>query len=424
MNTNLRTWSWVLTTNAGEGLPYAVVNLMLVALLADLGTESGTVTAATGLLSLPWALKALWSPAVDTTGTKRGWMLWMQVVMGALLLAAGLSLGLPAAGGRLPLLLAAMGGVAVASATYDVACDGYYMLALSERRQSFFVGIRSMAYRLGMLLASGGLVALAGRTEWRPALFVAAGIFLLLALLHTRLLPSVERRQSACPTFDATGDTPTARRQKSSVQAIVRAFFARRDLGFVLLFLFFYRLGEAFLSKVSILFLKAPAEAGGIDLTGEQYGLIYGTFGILSLTVGGIVGGMAISRYGLRRCIVPMAIMLNLPDLLYVWMAAAQPTSLWTVGACVSFEQLGYGFGLTAYTVYLLRCADGEFRTSHYAFLTALMAIGMSVPTVLSGYALAAWGYRTFFVVACLLTLPSMALAVWYRARSPRQSAA
>lgn len=407
MNGNLRTWSWVLTSNLGEGLPYAIVNLTLVALLADLGTDSGTVTAATALLSLPWALKALWSPAVDVVGTKRGWMLWMQVLMGLLLVAAAFALGVPERG-RLPLLLAAMGAVAFASATYDVATDGYYMLALPERRQSFFVGFRSMAYRLGMLLASGGVVALAGLTAWRPALLASGGALLLLALLHARLLPSVEGHRAAAPS---AGDTTP------SLHAVVRSFFVRGDLAFMLLFLFTFRLGEAFLSKVSILFLKAPVASGGVGLTGEQYGFIYGTCGILSLILGGILGGIVISRYSLRRCVVPMALLLNLPDLLYVWMAAVQPASLWTIGSCVAFEQLGYGFGLTAYTVYLLRSADGPFRTSHYAFLTALMGIGMSVPTILSGYALEAWGYRTFFVVACLLTLPSLAVSVWYSLR-------
>ena len=408
MNGNLRTWGWVLTSNLGEGLPYAIINLTLVALLADLGTDSGTVTAATALLSLPWALKALWSPAVDVVGTKRGWMLWMQVLMGLLLVVAAFALGMPE-GGRLSLLLAAMGAVAFASATYDVATDGYYMLALPERQQSFFVGFRTMAYRLGMLLASGGVVALAGRASWPTALGTAGSLMLLLALLHGRLLPVVERSGGRAPEV-SSASRPTARE-------VFRSFLAKDDLAFMLLFLFTFRLGEAFLSKVSMLFLKTSVEAGGLGLTGEQYGLVYGTCGVLALLVGGVLGGVAISRYGLRRCIVPMALLLNLPDLLYIWMAVARPESLWTVAFCVSFEQLGYGFGLTAYTVYLLRSADGPFRTSHYAFLTALMGIGMSVPTILSGYALEAWGYRTFFVVACLLTLPSLVVSVWYRLR-------
>ncbi len=408
--------TWVLTSNFSEGVPYAIVNIMMVAMFADLGLDAGTVTLLTSLLSLPWAVKALWSPVVDTVGTKRNWMLWMQAVMAVVLGLAALSLGLES--WLVPLVVCAA-LTAFASATYDISCDGYYMLALDEHDQSFLVGFRSFAYRLGMLLVTGGLTALAGWwmqsegdvtdpatafSAWSHTLFAAAALFAVLCLLHSFLLPVVESRTSLSET-----SSPTV---GNAMADTVRTFFSKPGLGFMFLFLFTYRLGEAFLSKTSILFLKAPVAQGGIGLDNAQYGLLYGTIGILSLVVGGILGGIAVSSGGksrmesLRRWIIPMAIALNVPDLLYIWMSYAQPSSLWTVGTCVAIEQFGYGFGFTAYTIYLLECAQGPWKTAHYAFLTALMAVGMMIPSAISGYCMNALSYPHFFLLTVLLTVP------------------
>jgi len=419
--------TWVLTSNFSEGVPYAIVNIMMVAMFADLGLDAGTVTLLTSLLSLPWAIKALWSPVVDTVGTKRSWMLWMQAVMAVVLGLAAMSLGLQT--WLVPLVVCAA-LIAFASATYDISCDGYYMLALDEKDQSFLVGFRSFAYRLGMLLVTGGLTALAGWwmsrdaalpapafSAWAKTLAVAAALFAGLCLLHNLLLPKVEQR-SVC-SGSVAASTPSSHSLGTAMADTVRTFFLKPGLPFMFLFLFTYRLGEAFLSKTSILFLKTPVEEGGIGLGNTDYGLLYGTVGILALVVGGILGGIAISSHGksrmegIRRWIIPMAIALNVPDLLYVWMSYAQPQSLWVVGSCIAIEQFGYGFGFTAYTVYLLECAQGPWKTAHYAFLTALMAVGMMIPSAVSGYCMNALSFPRFFILTCLLTVPGFLVSFW-----------
>lgn len=398
MMQKLKTWTWVLSANFAEGVPYTIVNVMLVALLADMGAGNGKAAMIPSLLALPWMWKFLWSPVVDTRGTKRNWMLAMQAVMGVAFTLIAFSLQLS---WWLPLVVCLSSLAALASATYDVACDGFYMLSLTPQQQAFFVGIRSTAYRLGMLFVSGFLLILAKDGSigaWSRTFFISGLLMLALAVVHKFLLPK--------PLQEIFRKTDTGS---------IRSFFSihhGRELVIMLLFIFSYRLGEAFLSKVTMLFLKDSVVNGGMGLDNEQYGFIYGTFGTLSLVIGGILGGICISRWGLRRCIIPMALALNIPDLLYVWMAqmeAGTVTELWLIGTCVSIEQFGYGFGFTAFTVYLLECAKGPYQTSHYAFLTALMAFGLMIPSTISGYVQEAMqSYHTYFIMACMLTVPGL----------------
>lgn len=412
-------WPWILSSYLGEGLPYAIVNTLMVALLADMGMSNGSVAAITGMLSIPWSLKFIWSPLVDSVSTKRRWMMFMELGLAIVFLATSLSLSTSVWQYTVVVFAAS---AAMLSATYDISCDGFYMKALPQDAQSFFVGIRNMAYRLGWLLATGVLVWVTGRFQqsgfsttmsWQLTFGIIAAIFILLFISYNFLLPKAEKKDT-----EITEDTHSnAAAIKTGYIESIRTFFSYRsfsDLVFLLLFIFTYRLGEAFLSKVTILFLKDTTENGGIGLNNEQYGFLYGTLGILALTVGGILGGIFISRYSLRRSIIPMVLALNVPDLLYVYLSMAQPTSMSIIGTCISIEQFGYGFGFTAYTVYLLQCAKGEYETAHYAFLTALMAIGMAIPTMISGYWQQDLGYTEFFIRACWLTLPGIAMSIWY----------
>lgn len=404
---------WVLSTNFAEGLPYAVITTLSVVMMADMGLSNTQVTLWTSLLAMPWSFKALWSPWISDT---RRWIWLMQVGLAACI--GGVALSLFSVHWLVWCLVAlTVGGFT--SATYDVACDGFYMKALDQGQQSFFVGIRSTAYRLSMIFASGLLTTLVGliargnggdlRTAW---IVVMAGVALLMALFawgHYALLPKVE----------GTGLAKAAGCQQQSaytawhewIDAFV-AFVRKPGLWFVLLFLLFYRLGEALLSKMTILFLKAPVAEGGLGLDNAEYGLLYGTIGVGALTVGGILGGMWVSRYGLKRCVIPMALLLNVPDLLYVWMSVAQPQSRWLIGSLVGIEQLGYGLGFTAYMVFMLQSAQGKYSTSHYAFLTALMALGMNIPSMLSGWLQQSMGYTSFFWAAVICTIPGMVLAI------------
>ncbi len=408
-------WPWVISSNFAEGLPYAVITTLSVVMLADMGLNNAEIAAYSSLLAMPWSMKALWSPVVEIWKGKRWWMWMMQIVLACCFV--GVACGLLTAttqgtGLWLVWVLSFFAVGAFASATYDIACDGFYMQVLNADEQSFFVGIRSTAYRLSMIFASGVLTTVVGllarqsggdlTTSWIQVMFCISALMLLFAFFHGWLLPRPQqgkeiKKETAGGTFLST----------------LISFIRKPGLWFILLFLLFYRLGEALLSKMTILFLKAPIEAGGLGLDNAEYGLIYGTIGVGALTVGGILGGMLVSKYGLRKCVVPMALALNIPDLLYVWMSISQPDNRWLIGACVGTEQFGYGLGFTAYMVFMLQSAKGSYATAHYALLTALMAIGMNLPSMLSGWLQEVLGYTDFFWVVILCTLPGLLVSGW-----------
>lgn len=417
---------WVLSANFAEGLPYAVITTLSVVMMADMGLSNTEVAAWTSLLAMPWSFKALWSPMVGRlphlASAQQGlkvWMWAMQVLLAVCIGGVALSLF---SSHWLVGCLAALTVGAFVSATYDVACDGFYMQALDRDKQSFFVGIRSTAYRLSMIFASGILTTLVGilmrrnggevAIAWAWVMGGVALLMLLFAVLHRLILPA-----GTVTSGSANYDSVAPKAVSGEWRDAFVSFLQKSDLWFILLFLLFYRLGEALLSKMTILFLKAPVEGGGLGLDNAEYGLLYGTIGVSALTIGGILGGMLVSRYGLKRSIVPLALALNVPDLLYVWMSVAQPESRWLIGSLVGIEQFGYGLGFTAYMVFMLQSSQGRFSTAHYAFLTALMAIGMNIPSMLSGWLQESLGYTQFFWVAVACTIPGILLSMALRRR-------
>ena len=418
-------WPWVISTNFAEGLPYAIITTLSVVMLADMGLGNAEVAAYTSLLAMPWSLKALWSPVVEIWQGKRWWMCFMQVILACCFVGVAfglLSATYPDTSFWLPCVLSCFTLGAFASATYDIACDGFYMQVLNTDEQSFFVGIRSTAYRLSMIFVSGLLTTLVGliasqsggslQGAWVQVMMGAGALLLLFGLLHALLLP----KPDVC-SAKLSEENQKENAQKSSAGGTflntLTSFIQKPGLWFILLFLLFYRLGEALLSKMTILFLKAPVEAGGLGLDNAEYGLIYGTIGVGALTIGGILGGMLVSKYGLKKCVIPLALALNLPDLLYVWMSVCQPDNRWLIGSCVGLEQFGYGLGFTAYMVFMLQSAKGSFATAHYAILTALMAIGMNIPSMLSGWLQEFLGYTDFFWVVIACTIPGILISVW-----------
>jgi PAT family beta-lactamase induction signal transducer AmpG len=413
-------WTWVISSYFAEGLPYNVVNTLAVVMLADLALRNSYITLTVSLLSLPWSLKALWSPLVDVYATKRRWLLRAQLACALCFLITAAALLLPAG---MPWILTSLALAAFASATYDIACDGFYMQALSPERQSYFVGIRSTAYRISTIFASGALIYAAGwlRQQGSPVAglsdvaFGWSAVFLLVAVMlvvfsavHNLILPRPVDTQ-----------LPEAERENPlrAFWTVLKSFFTKRDLLFMFLFLIAYRLGEALLAKVTSLFLIDTQAHGGLGLDTKTYGIIYGVAGVSALLVGGILGGMYIARHTLRRSVLWMALALNVPDLLYVWMAYTQPDNLWIIGSAVAVEQFGYGFGLTAYMVYMLQSVKGNFATSHYAFLTCIMALGLMLPGLVSGSLQELLGYAHFFELACVCTLPGFAASWWLMRR-------
>lgn len=409
-------WSWLPSLYFAEGIPYVIVMNLSVIMYKRLGLSNTDIAFYTGWLYLPWVIKPLWSPFVDLLKTKRWWIVSMQLLIGSGL--AGVAFTLPAPF-YLQVSLVLFWLMAFGSATHDVAADGFYMLALDEREQSFFVGIRSTFYRLATIFGQGALVVAAGYLErttgnipyaWSLTLLVAAGLFVAFSVYHRFVLPTVsddrrDSRKSYSDTWQEFG-------------RVVVAFFDKKNIGIAIVFMLIYRLSEAMLVKLASPFMLDARSDGGLGLGTEAVGVVYGTVGIIALIVGGILGGIAISRWGLRRCLMPMALALTLPNLVYVYMAFWQPTSLVIINGAVAAEQFGYGFGFTAYMMYLIRFSEGEYKTSHYAICSGFMALGMMLPGMAVGWIQTTLGsYLNFFIFVIICILPTIAIIPLVRSK-------
>jgi len=400
-------WLWVPSLYFGQAIPYIVANNLSVVMYKDMGVSNADIAFYTSLLYLPWVIKPLWSPLVDLSGTKRGWTVSLQLVLAAALGAVGATLHLPA---YFMVSLAVMWIMAFASATHDISADGFYMLGLRQQQQAAFVGVRSTFYRLATLAGQGPLVILAGylatslgdvRQAWAIVFFVLAGLFFGFCAWHQAMLPHPDADHKAIE-----GGNGLANFGKTFA-----SFFARRDIWLILGFILSFRLGEAQLLKLIAPFLKDPLDQGGLGLSTAQYGMAYGTVGIIALTIGGLCGGYLISRLGLKRCLWLMVVAVHLPDLVFVYLSQAQPQHFGTICGFLAIEQFGYGFGFTALLMYMIMVADGPYKTAHYAICTGLMALGMMVPGMWSGKLQEMIGYQHFFVWTCLSTIPAFIMA-------------
>lgn len=396
-------WAWIPTLYFAQGLPYVAVMTISVIMYKRLGISNAELAFYTGWLNLPWVIKPLWSPFIDLIKTKRWWITWMQLLIGAGL--AGIAFTIPT-DYFFQLTLAVFWLMAFSSATHDIAADGFYMLGLSSHEQALFVGIRSTFYRIATIAGQGLLIMLAGHLEkttnnipfsWSITFMVLAGLFLALWGWHQFILPR--------PDSDKTAREVSTSTLLQEFGATFVSFFRKKQAGIAILFMLLYRLPEAQLAKMSIPFLIDPVSEGGLGLTTEQIGFVQGTVGIIGLTLGGILGGIAVSRHGLKRWLWPMVWAISLPDIVYVYLSYVQPTSLMLVNTCVFIEQFGYGFGFTAYMLYLIYFADGEHKTAHYAICTAFMALGMMIPGMAAGWLQEVMGYQGFFIwiMACTL---------------------
>lgn len=397
-------WTWVPSLYFAEGLPYVVVMSLSVILYKRLEVSNTEIALYTSWLYFPWVIKPLWSPFVDLVKTKRWWVYTMQLLIGAGM--AGVAFLLPG-DFFLKSTLAFFWLMAFSSATHDIAADGFYMLGLDREQQAFFIGIRNTFYRVAMLTGQGVLVMLAGWLEmrtgripfaWSLVFFVLAGSFVGLSLWHRQVLPR--------PSSDVQRKEMTFRTIWTAFGLTFASFFEKKGIVPALLFMLTFRLGESQLVKLASPFLLDKRSDGGLALSTAQVGFAYGTVGVVALLLGGILGGLAISRKGLRYWLWPMTLAITLPNLVYLYMAYVLPDSLWMINACVAIEQFGYGFGFTAYTMYLMLFADGPFKTSHYAISTGFMALGMMLPGMVSGWIQAEVGYPHFFVWVMLCCLP------------------
>lgn len=396
-------WVWIPTLYFAQGLPYVAVMTISVIMYKRLDISNTELAFYTGWLNLPWVIKPLWSPFIDLIKTKRWWITWMQLLIGSGL--AGIAFTIPTEH-FFQLTLSVFWLLAFSSATHDIAADGFYMLGLSSHEQALFVGIRSTFYRIATIAGQGLLIMLAGHLEtitgnipfaWSITFMALSGLFLGLWIYHKFILPH--------PDTDKAVRKVSVSTLMNEFWSTFVSFFQKKQASIAILFMLLYRLPEAQLAKMSIPFLIDPTAEGGLGLGTEQIGFVQGTIGIIGLTLGGILGGIAVSRHGLKRWLWPMVWAISLPDLAYVYLSYLQPESLLLVNICVFIEQFGYGFGFTAYMLYLIYFADGEHKTAHYAICTAFMALGMMIPGMAAGWLQELMGYPIFFIWIMVCTL-------------------
>ena len=398
-------YSWVPTLYFAEALPYMVVMALSTIMYTNMGLSNTELALYTSWLYLPWVIKPLWSPLVDSFRSKRWWIRAMQVLVGASL--AGVALTLQTEW-WLQLSLAFFWLMAFSSATHDIAADGFYIIGLTEKEQAFYVGWRSTFYRIGTIFCQGGLVVLAGVLQkghsmsvaWAMTMALAGLIMLALALWHYKVL-------KVSKVSKVSKDSKDFRVFKvfSPFIDTLRVFFSKKGVLPALLFMLLFRFPEAQLAKMAQPFMLRGMEEGGLGLPTETVGMAYGTIGVIALLAGGILGGWLVSRNGLKHWWWPMIAAISLPDAVYIYLAMAQPTSLWIIETCVAVEQLGYGFGFTAYMLFLVYFSKGDRSTSVFSICTALQALGMMLPGMMAGYLADQWGFATFFwwVMACCM---------------------
>ena len=399
-------WWWIPTLYFAEGLPYMAVMTISTVMYKCLGIGNTEIAFYTAWLYLPWVIKPFWSPFVDIIRSKRWWVLAMQWAIAIAM--ASIAFALPASG-FFQATLALFWLMAFASATHDIAADGFYMLALTEHQQSLFVRIRSLFYRISMVVGQGALVVVAAfvsdawaqpKAGWIVVFGILAAFFALVASYHSFALPR--------PAADAMR-SPRSRGEvlREFTETFV-AFFRKPQVGVALTFMLLYRLPEAQLVKMITPFMLDPTESGGLGLTPDQVGLVYGTIGVIGLMLGGIVGGLAAARRGLRYWLHPMAWSMSLTCLTFVYLAVAQPSAIWEIYLCVFVEQFGYGFGFTAYMLYLIYFSAGRFKTAHYSICTGFMALGMMLPGMAAGWITDHFSYVAFFIwtmICCVATI-------------------
>ena len=410
-------WVWLPTVYFAEGMPYIVVMTVSVIMYKRLDISNSEIAFYTSWLYLPWVIKPFWSPLVELFKTKRWWIVSMQLFIGAGL--AGVAFTLPTSF-FLQGSLAFLWLLAFSSATHDIAVDGFYMMGLNENQQAFFVGIRNTFYRLAMITGQGLLVMFAGFLEkstllgnpengnniplaWAFTFTVISLMFVFFAVYHKFFLPR--------PDEDIEKASDSIKNIFAGFIETFKAYFVKKEIWTILGFLLLYRLGEAQLGKMASPFLLDPIEFGGLGLSTSQVGFVYGTVGIIALMLGGISGGWLASKYGFNKLLWIFVCSINLPNLVYVYLSYVQPSEYWMILSAVAVEQLGYGFGFTAYTLFMLYVSAGQYKTAHFAFSTGIMALGMMLPGMASGWLQELLGYQHFFIWVMICTIPGFIMA-------------
>lgn len=406
---NVSPWLWIPTLYFASGLPYHAITSISDIMYKDMGISNTDIAIYTSMLLIPWTIKPLWSPFVEMISTRRKWTLYSQIILAVCF--AIVALAVPSAS-FLPLTLCAFIAGAFVSSTHDIALDGFYILSLPQEKQSFFSGIRNTFYRIATVFSSGALVMLAGRLAshtgnksiaWSATFITTAIIMAILFIYHRSTMPH--------PKQDIPRETKSISEVFANFGDIIISYFQKPGIWQTILFLLLFRFPEAQLGKIGKLFLMDSAQAGGLALTLDEIGYVNGVLGIFGLITGGILGGICISRNGLKYWLWPMVIAISVPDIVYVYMSMYLPDSMTIISSCIFIEQLGYGFGFTAYTLYMIYFAQGKYPTAHFAISTAFMSLGMMLPGMISGKIQEWIGYENFFIWVMICTIVTFAVS-------------
>ena len=410
--------AWVPTVYFAMGLPFVVLNMVSAVMFKDMGISDARIAFWTSLIMWPWTIKFLWSPFLEIFRTKKFFVVTTQLLSGILFGLAALSLHLPS---FFAVTIAVFAVVAFSGATHDIAADGVYMSELTTQDQAKYIGWQGAFYNLAKLVATGGLVWLAGWLyegfsadgassydasvgSWTVVLLLLCVTLVALGLYHLRALPS----------GGSASEGRSLRDGLSGLKEVIAAFFTKRHIWYYIAFIILYRLGEGFVMKIVPLFLKADTASGGLGLTNQQIGLYYGTFGAGAFLLGSLLAGYYIARRGLRRTLFTLCCIFNLPFGVYALLAWFQPQSMWLVGGGIVVEYFGYGFGFVGLTLFMMQqVAPGKHQMAHYAFASGIMNLSVMLAGAVSGYLSDALGYGMFFLAVMLATVPAF-LVTWF----------
>lgn len=399
---------WVPTLYTAEGLPFVIVNVVSVLMYKSLGISDAKIAFFTSLVTIPWALKPLWGPLLEMFRTKKDFVLATQFF-------GGISFGLLILMLQLPSYfewtIICFGLIALNSAVHDTAADGVYINVLNETEQAKYVGWQGAFYNVGKILSQGAFVLLAGVLEKqigvRPAWTIVMGSFgailILLSIYHFRFLP----------TGGKAGQVKTFKEASTTFIDVVKTFFQKKYIFWGIAFLILYRFAEGQAVKIVPLFMRAGTDRGGLGLSTEDIGILYGIFPPLAFILGSVLAGYFTANRGLRKSLLILCAFFNIPFAVYTYLAIAQPTSFFLISIMVVFEYFGYGFGFIGLTLYMMQqIAPGKYKMAHYAFATSLMQLGFMIPSMISGFISDYLGYEHFFMWVMIATIPSF-LITW-----------
>ncbi len=400
---------WVPTLYTAEGLPFVVVNVVSVLMYKSMGRTDGEIAFFTTLVALPWMLKPIWGPVLEMFKTKKYFVIATQFIGGVLFGLLALTLQLPSFF-QWSLVLFAI--IAFNFATHDIAADGVYVNVLSDKQQSQYVGWQGAFYNVGKILSQGVFVIVAGKLEttigvvpaWGIVMGMFGAILILFSLYHAKMLP----------TGGVGGNVQTTKEAFATFKDVVRTFFQKKYIWWGIVFLVLYRFAEGQAIKIVPLFMRAARDHGGLGLSTEEIGLLYGFFPPLAFILGSVLSGYFTANKGLRKSLFMLCCFFNIPFAVYTFLAVAQPSNFYVIESAVVFEYFGYGFGFIGLTLFMMQqIAPGKYKMAHYAFATALMALGFNIPSMLSGFLSDLLGYKDFFIWVVIATVPSF-LATWF----------